>query len=224
MKTLKIFKHQSFAALLMVGFLFGGCSRNSSYGGVESETAAVIEDYEEDDSYDSAIAYEEVTESPQEAAERRYKEKYDEVHIADIHLMRADGRKLWYNYLDIENEYGWSNKLYVYDSETDTENIVNLNKTSLDDDAMYVEDMKDKNGIITIIMSEMRNSNGWIEGTYVWQYNCQTGTWKAIARECSGAEFVKDGAAVRVNYAECLNPDEPTYLQKYRDHYRTIKL
>lgn len=159
-----------------------------------------------------------------DAAARRYKAKYEEVNIADIHLMRADGKKIWYNPWTHETESGYVNKLYVYDSETDCETVVNLNKTSMEDSEMWVEDMVERNGVITVIMSERRNSNGWVEGTYVWQYDCYGNSWKAIARGCSGAEFVNNRTAVRINDAEILNPDDPTYLQKYGNHYRTVRL
>lgn len=158
------------------------------------------------------------------AAARRYKAKYEEVNIADIHLLRADGKKIWYNPWTHETESGYVNKLYVYDSATDRETVVNLNKTSMEDSEMWVEDMVERNGVITVIMSERRNSNGWVEGTYVWQYDCYGNSWKAIARGCSGAEFVNNRTAVRINNAEILNPDAPTYLQKYRNHYRTVRL
>ncbi len=163
-------------------------------------------------------------ETPDEAASRRYKEKYAETNIADIHLLRADGRRIWYSPWTSEIESGYVNRLYIYDSETDTEQVVSLNKTPLEDDEMYVEDMRERNGIITVIMSERRNSNGWVEGTHVWQYNCDTGAWKALAKECSGAEFNSDATAVRVNYVEILNPDDPTFLQEFRDHYKTVRL
>lgn len=153
---------------------------------------------------------------------RRYQNKYDEVYTADCHLMRADGRKLWYNYY--EEATGYSNKLYVYDSLTDEVQTISLNRTQQDDDAMHVEDMVERGGVITIIMSEMRNSNGWLEGTYVWQYNCDNGSWNALARACSGAKFVNDRKSVKINWAECLNPEDPTYLQEYKNNSEIIKL
>ena len=155
-------------------------------------------------------------------ATSRYKKKYDEVHIADIHLIRADGKKIWYNYWTSANSSGYDQKLYIYDRETDRETSIDLNKTSME--YMQVKDMVDHNGIISIIMEENRNSNGWIEGTYVWQYNCYTGKWTPVAKACSGAEFVNNRSAVKINNASCINPEEPTYLQRYTNNYTTIKL
>lgn len=161
---------------------------------------------------------------PEELAKERYRQKYDEVNIADVHLMYADGKKIWYTPWTSDNDYGYINKLYEYDSESDYVSTIDLNKTSMEDDEMYVENMRERNGVITIIMFESRNSDGWVEGTYVWQYNCKTGMWKPLAKACSGAEFVNNDKAVKVNYAECINPDDPTFLKKYRNHYKTIPL
>lgn len=155
-------------------------------------------------------------------ASMRYYNKKAEVSSADIHLMRADGRKIWYN--PWEEATGYSNKLYVYDSETDKTTVIRLNKTSMSDNEMHVDDMVENNGIITIIMSEIRNSNGWIEGTYVWQYNCDTGSWKCLAKECSGAEFTNNRKAVKVGYAKSKNPDDPIYMQEYQYSYKNLKL
>ena len=190
-------------------------SKADSYNNTGLKEIEVVEEYNE--------SMAETFDAPKSAQER-YRTKYEEVHNADIHLMRADGRRIWYNPWIPDNDYGYMNKLFVYNSESDTETVVNLNRTSMEDDEMYVEDMVERNGIITIIMSEKRNSNGWVEGTYLWQYNCNNGTWMALARACSGAEFVNNRSAIRINNAEILNPDDPTYLQEYRNHYRTVRL
>ena len=220
----KIFQYSVFGAVL-IGMMACGQSRRTE--AADSDTVVI---YDYDRVYEESISAGEdsepyVVETPADTeAERRYKEKYEEVYLADIHLMRADGKKIWYNPWTSENESGYVNKLYVYDSETDREYVVNLNKTSMEDDYMHVDDMVEHDGVITVIMSESRNSDGWVEGSYVWQYNCYTGGWKALAKACSWAEFTDDRSAVRINYAECLNPDAPTYLKEYRNHFKTIRL
>lgn len=163
-------------------------------------------------------------EEPQQTteAEKRYQKAYDEINSADIHLMRADGKKIWYNRW--EPQTGYSNYLNVYDSETDQTIYVSLNKTSMPISEMRVKDMVEKNGIITVIMDEMRNSNGWLDGTYVWQYNCDTEAWKPIVKGCSGAEFTNNRKSVKIDYAESINPDEPIFAQEYRHSYKTINL
>ncbi|MDE7160962.1 MAG: hypothetical protein K2O24_09015 [Muribaculaceae bacterium] len=45
-----------------------------------------------------------------------------------------------------------------------------------------------------------------------------------MARACSGAEFVDGRRSVRINRAECLNPDEPTFMQEYENHYTILPL
>ena len=162
--------------------------------------------------------------SEDRAITQRYKTRYDELHIADNHLMRADGKKIWYNPWNPLTNNGYDNKLYVYDSETDRVNTINLNHTSMADDEMEVVGMVEHDGIITIIMSENRNSNGWVDGTYVWQYDCYNNTWKALAEACSGAKFTNDYSTVEVNYATCINPDAPTYMMEYTYHYKTFRL
>lgn len=183
--------------------------------GVETIVDPVNIDYSEED---------EPVLTREQLSQVYYRQKYDEVCNCGNRLLWSNGKKIWYTPRTSATESGYDNKLYVYDSETDSESVVNLNKTSMEDEGMDVEDMTERNGIITIIMTENRNSNGWVEGTYVWQYNCNTGSWKALAKACSGAEFINNGSAVKINNAECLNPDDPTYLQKYRSHYKTIRL
>ena len=160
-----------------------------------------------------------LNESP---AERRYREKYEEVNIADIRKLKADGRRIWYNPRD--SETGFSNRLYLYDSETDTEKLVILNKTSLDDDDMHVTDLELRGDVLTVLMEEMRNSNGWIEGSYACQYNCATGRWKPLAREVANVKFNDSRDAVKVTRASILNPEAPTCDQEYSYTYQTIPL
>lgn len=217
----------SITALLssLIGLV--GCNRSTTYP-PESESAAVLETEAVVESeciyYDDSESIEMAQPSPEETARERYQAKWEEVGIADIYRLYGNGKKVWYSYWTSENEYGYTNKLYVYNSETDSEQVVNLNKTSLEDDEMYVECIRQKNGILTIIMSEMRNSDGWVEGTYVWQYNCETGAWKPLAKACSGAEFINNDTAVKITYAHCLNPNTYTADKRYKYTYKTIKL
>lgn len=212
-----------FAVLTIIAGCLQGCngSGKSNYPDINRDAVVYETEYMTDEEEWSTN---DETLSSENLDFERYKAKYDEIYSADNHLIRADGRKIWYNPWTSVTSSGYENKLYVYDSETDSERIINLNKTSLRDDEMMVDDMVDHDGIITIIMSEYRNSNGWLEGTYVWQYDCYSDSWKAIAKECSGAEFVDDRNVVKINNAECLNLEEPTFMQEYRSHYRTVRL
>lgn len=176
------------------------------------------------DNSDMLVIEEDELEPIVDLSESRYNAKYDEVNIADIHLVYADGKKIWYTPYTSTTSSGYLNKLFVYDSELDREKVINLNKTSIEDDYMQIDDAVVRNGVITLIMTENTNSNGWVIGTYVWQYDCKNGTWKAIAKNCSGAEFVNEGTAVRYNNAECINPNDPTYMQEYRNNYKVVPL
>lgn len=222
---------------LVVTLLFASCGGKNKIAAPEDDSAVVVEEvYSGDEGYgyasqsDTISYYDEIpttVEEPyqseaEDPAGQRYRDKCAQVYNADTHRLYDDGRILCYNYW--RQPSGFDNKLYIYDSRTGRETTVSLNKTSLEDEAMAVNDIVERNGVLTIIMEENRNSNGWVEGTYVWQYNILTGSWKPLAKACSGAEFTDGGRAVKVNYAECLNPDEPTYLQKYRNHFQTIKL
>lgn len=196
----------------------------------EEDTVIVeaIEDSDVGQAYDYDRYQEESTtvqESMEQRAKELYKQKYDEVHIADIYLLYADGKKIWYCPWTSENEYGYSNKLFEYDSWTDSERVISLNKTSMADDEMCVEGIESNKGVLTVIMSESRNSDGWVEGTYVWQYNCNSGDWKPLAKACSGAEFSADRKAVIIKNAICVNPDAIcTADKRYRFRTKTIKL
>ena len=156
-------------------------------------------------------------------ADNRYASKLQAVENSSARLLYADGRKIFYSQW-AANETGYDNKMVAYDSETDSQQTISLNKTSMIDEEMNVDGIVENNGVLTVIMTEMRNSNGWVEGTYVWQYNCKTGAWKPIAKECSGAEFINNGKAVKIDRAICLNPDEPTFMQEYRHRYTTVNL
>lgn len=128
----------------------------------------------------------------------RYTEKLAEIAAnPNNSVVFTDNGRIWYSICN--REEGYKNRLYVYDTENGTEKTVNLNKISMEDDEMRVEDMYAYDGIVTIIMSEDRNSNGWLDGTYVWQYNCRTGAWKPLARACSGAKFVDGRRSVQIN-------------------------
>lgn len=150
----------------------------------------------------------------------RYKRFYSDAEEAGFRIFWGNGKKIWVYVAENDG----TKKMGVFDSETRDLSFQNINKTSMDDEYMNIDDTVVRNGVITFIMSEMRNSNGWVEGTYVWQYNCNTGAWKCLAKACSGAEFTNNRTSVKIDNAECLNPDDFTYLQEYRHNYRTVKL
>lgn len=183
---------------------------------IVEESDPLVDSGYEAEAYDAPAVQEE---SPSE----RYQETLARFSAASGHkILHKDGRRLWVSARDMDGKY--RPMLYVYDSETDDLSYLSINKTYQDDDAMQVEDIEARGGIITVIMSEMRNSNGWIEGTFVWQYNCRTGAWTPLAEEVSGAEFVNGRKSVRINRTEILNPDAPTYEQQYRPRYTTLPL
>ena len=84
--------------------------------------------------------------------------------------------------------------------------------------------MVEHDGIITIIMRENRNSNGWVTGTYVWQYNCDSDTWTPLAKACSGAKFVNNRMAAKISYADCINPHDCVALMRYTYTYDIVQL
>lgn len=154
------------------------------------------------------------------AEEMRYNQVYENIKNQGICVLWADGKKIWA--YEPDNEV---RAIVVYDSDINDIDLIRLNKTSMPNDQMFIDDIAANNGIITVIMSERRNSNGWVDGTHVWQYNCDTGAWKCIANVCSGAEFINNRTAVKIDNAECINPDAMTVMEmEYRHNYKTIKL
>lgn len=161
-------------------------------------------------------------------AEKRYQEKLENLNNSRTHILYSNGEMIWYNLRDNNSGYDtvYTNTLYVYNSTSDSTAAINLNKTSMEnDDEMYVEDIEQIDGVITVIMIEKRNSDGWIEGTYVWKYDCISEKWTPIATACSGAKFTNNRKKVTVYYAECINPEEPSTLGKEYDYrYETFEL
>lgn len=140
-------------------------------------------------------------------------------------VIYADNGKICYAHLKSDDQpINYTNILSVYDSQSDKTTSVNMNKTDFPDDEVFFEAITENGGKITVIMEEMRNSNGWVEGTSVWTYDTRNGKWYCVAQGVAGAEFVKEGKAVKITEATILNPDEPTALQDYAYSYRTISL
>ncbi|MDE7160961.1 MAG: hypothetical protein K2O24_09010 [Muribaculaceae bacterium] len=155
---------------LLAGPLLALCSCGGS-GKSDADTRDTVIT-EESYAYDSPETAGDQTESYTTAetdaspATQRYTEKLAEVTTdPNNSAVFTDNGRIWYAVRDIEE--GYRNRLYMYDSENGTGKTVNLNKTSLSDDEMWVEDIGVDDGIFTIIMSERRNSNGWLDGTYV---------------------------------------------------------
>lgn len=140
-------------------------------------------------------------------------------------VIYADNGKIWYAHLKSDDQpITYTNILSVYDSQGDKTSSVNMNKTDFPDNEVWFQATTENGGKITVIMEEMRNSNGWVEGTSVWTYDTRNGKWYCIAQGVAGAEFVKEGKAVKITEATILNPDEPTALQDYAYSYHTISL
>ena len=140
-------------------------------------------------------------------------------------VIYADDGKIWYAHLKSDyHPITYTNILSAYDRQSDKTSSVNMNKTDFPDNEVFFQAITENGGKITVIMEEMRNSNGWVEGTSVWTYDTRIGKWYCVAQGVAGAEFVKEGKAVKITEATILNPDEPTALQDYAYSYRTISL
>ena len=161
------------------------------------------------------------------SATERYNERHAILNRNDYCILKDDGQKIWYVHR-ITDTYGilrYDSTMSIYDSTTDRQTDIDLNRTSMDGSWEFdVEDIVERNGIITIIMSENRNSNGWVVGTYVWQYDCANNSWNPLAKACSGAKFIDNYTAVRIAYADCINPNDCTAAQRYTYTYDTIQL
>lgn len=136
-------------------------------------------------------------------------------------IIYADGKKIWYL---PKGSDGYEKSLSIYDSMADKTSYIDINKTPSSKDMMMVHAISEHNGKITFILEENRNSNGWVEGTYVWTLNCADQSWGFVAEGVAGAEFIKGGAAVKITTAKILNPDAPTFEQKYKESTKTINL
>lgn len=157
----------------------------------------------------------------QEAKSRFNTKLRDLEGMADYLVKYKDGRYIWYN---VRSPYGYSTALSVYDSETGNTSFININKTSLSDEDVTVHDILEHNGKITVVLEEHRNSNGWVEGTHVWTIDCSNRNWECIADGVASAEIINNGSAVKITSATILNPDAPTFEQKYRESTKTITL
>lgn len=159
-------------------------------------------------------------------SESEYKEKFNEAlqeisGIADNAVKYTDGRYIWYN---PTTPWGYSKTLSVYDSQTGNTFNININKTPSSDDMVTVHNISEHNGKITVVLEENRNSNGWIEGTYVWTINCSNKNWKCVANGVAGAEIINNGSAVRITTVTIKNPDDPTFMQEYEESTKIIYL
>ena len=140
-------------------------------------------------------------------------------------VIYADEDKIWYVHLKSDDQpVTYANILTVYDSQNDKTSSVNMNKTDFPDDEVFIHAFTENGGKISVIMEEMRNSDGWVEGTSVWTFDTSKRRWKPVAQGVSGAEFVKNGSAVKITEAKDLTPDEPTFAKEYSYSYRTITL
>lgn len=186
------------------------------------DNVARVEAIEEDSvmspdyySYYEDYDYTTSTATDEDTGRDRFQDKLRELSgLADIPVIYSDGeRYIWRILTTPDGKY--EKELLVYDTKTDREESVNINKTDFPDDEMEISEITENAGEISIIMMEYRNSNGWIEGTHVWTIDCATHRWRCVAEAVAGAEFVNGGRAVKISKAEILNPDEPTAFQEY---------
>lgn len=132
----------------------------------------------------------------------RFQEKLSQLScIPDMPVIYSDGERYIWRFCDYDKT------LKVYDVATDYTEDISVNNTyGFTDDEIIVDDIKERNGQITIIITERRNSNGWIEGTSVWTIDCSTRRWTPVAEGVAAAEFIDGGRAVEISEAEILNP------------------
>ena len=142
---------------------------------------------------------------------------------ADNVVFYTDDRYIWYG---TKHDGVYSKHLSVYDVENDLTSDVSLNKTSdLSDDEMTVTGIAENDGRITVINEEMRNSDGWVEGTSVWTIDCDTREWYPVATGISEAKFRNGGKEVVLQHAECTNPSEEiTMAREYKTFDTAVKL
>lgn len=164
---------------------------------------------------------EEPTDKREDAQQRYQGQLEKKSNDKNIAVVYADGTYIWYVY---RKDDGYKNPLWVYNSIEDNVADINMNKTDLPDDEVYIQAFTENGGKISVIMEEMRNSDGWVEGTSVWTFDTSNRRWKPVAQGVSGAEFVKNGSAVKITEAKDLTPDEPTFAKEYSYSYRTITL
>lgn len=173
-------------------------------------------------SSENTVPQGESRESFNQEIKNRYETRLKEISgAADTPVFYEDGRYIWYN---LTTPWGYSSHLSVYDSQADDTAEININKTPSSDDMMTVHSITEHNGKITVILEENRNSNGWVEGTYVWTIDCSNRNWKCVAEGVTGAEIINNGSAVKITEATIKNPDDPTFMQEYNTTTKTINL
>ncbi|MDE7411727.1 MAG: hypothetical protein K2M94_06785 [Paramuribaculum sp.] len=150
--------------------------------------------------------------------EMRYNDVLKEISsVPENKIYYKDGRYIWYT-VESKPEF------LVYDNHLDGTRHIKMNKTDLWDNQISIQKISAHNGKITIIIDEIRNSNGWIEGTSVWSIDCATREWKCIAKKIANAKFIRNGSAVEITTATSRNPDDPTFMQEYDFSSRIINL
>lgn len=200
------------AVVLLVGILawrvvvYLSKAREVDSAKVEMEEVAVVPDID----YVSVV---DTVADPLSSALEGIKENADNV------VFYTDDRYIWYG---TKHDGAYSKHLSVYDAENDLTSDVSLNKTSdFSDDEMIVTDIAENDGRITVINEEMRNSNGWVEGTSVWTIDCNTREWYHVAGGISGAKFRDGGKEVVLQHAECTNPSEEITIDREYKTYDT---
>lgn len=200
-------------AIIVIAIVSGSSSKSSDGNGEMDSDDMVVVDETPIDSYDG---------SHQNGSSQKFEDALREISgVADNAVKYSDGRYIWYN---PTTPWGYSTILSVYDSQTGNTTDININKTPSSDDMMTVHAISEHNGKITVILEENRNSNGWVEGTYVWTIDCSNRNWKCVANGVAGAEIINGGSAVKITTATILNPDAPTFEQQYKESTKIISL
>lgn len=136
----------------------------------------------------------------------------------------SDEKCVWFYEGTPSKNTNYPKVLSIYESDTHSISNIGLNKTSMPDDMMAVKDISIYNDKIIVILEEMRNSDGWTEGTNVWTIDCSNRKWKHVVKDVAGAEIAEGGNAVKVMTVTCLNPDAPVYEHQYQRNYKTLNL
>ena len=203
--------------IVTVVLTLGACSSENKSTADDNENILVEVESVEEESY----VAEEPTDKRKDAQQRYQGQLEKKSNDKNIAVVYADGTYIWYVY---RKDDGYKTPLWVYNSIEDNVADINMNKTDLPDDEVYIQAFTENGGKISVIMEEMRNSDGWVEGTSVWTFDTSNRRWKPVAQGVSGAEFVKNGSAVKITEAKDLTPDEPTFAKEYSYSYRTITL
>lgn len=217
---MKILKNFGFTIpAIVVAMAFASCG-NSGKGNKSQDTDPLEEVALVEEVVDT------VGEEHTDMAYKRYQSELSRIsQDPRFAVIYADDGKIWYAHLKSDDQpITYTNNLSVFDSQSDKTSSVNMNKTDFPDDEVFFETITENGGKITVIMEEMRNSNGWVEGTSVWTIDTYNRQWKSVAQGVSGAEFVNNGTAIKITVAKDLTPDEPTFAKQYSYTYRTISL